>query len=140
MTGDEDQAEQIVADVIVDRRVEFRHGLSCCGLEFAAELLVLALEQFVSAQAVDGAMFCGRHEPGARFVRHARLRPLFERGNESILRQFLGQADVAHDPREPAMSRADSILQTASIARCVSVAVTATDHTIFRPAFASDPS
>src|SRR4030088_2196746 len=32
----------------------------------------------------------------------------------------------------PAMSLGDSILQTASIARCVSVAVTATDHTIFK--------
>jgi hypothetical protein len=31
----------------------------------------------------------------------------------------------------PAMSRADSILQTASIARWVSVAVTATNHTSF---------
>jgi hypothetical protein len=31
------------------------------------------------------------------------------------------------------MSRADSILQTASIARWVSVAATATDHTIFNP-------
>ena len=33
----------------------------------------------------------------------------------------------------PAMIRADSILQTASIARCVWVAVTATHHTIFNP-------
>ena len=31
----------------------------------------------------------------------------------------------------PAMSLGDSILQTASMARCVSVAVTATDHIIF---------
>jgi hypothetical protein len=31
------------------------------------------------------------------------------------------------------MILADSILQTASMARCVSVAVTATDHTIFTP-------
>jgi hypothetical protein len=31
----------------------------------------------------------------------------------------------------PAITRADSILQTASIAWCVSVAVTATDHTMF---------
>src|ERR1700730_11906900 len=31
------------------------------------------------------------------------------------------------------MILADSILQTASIARCVSVAATATDHTIFTP-------
>ena len=35
------------------------------------------------------------------------------------------------------MSRADSIRQTASIARCVSVAVTATDHIIFQPPRAS---
>ena len=33
----------------------------------------------------------------------------------------------------PAMSLADSILQTASMARWVSAAVTATDHTIFNP-------
>ncbi len=33
----------------------------------------------------------------------------------------------------PPMSRADSILQTASIVRWVSVVVTATDHTIFAP-------
>ena len=31
----------------------------------------------------------------------------------------------------PAMTFADSIFQTVSMARCVSVAVTATDHTIF---------
>src|SRR5260370_35622669 len=33
----------------------------------------------------------------------------------------------------PAMILADSILQTASMALCVSVAVTATHHTIFKP-------
>ena len=37
------------------------------------------------------------------------------------------------------MSLADSILQTASIARCVSVAVTATDHTIFNPSAQDEP-
>src|SRR3979409_65491 len=33
----------------------------------------------------------------------------------------------------PAISRGDSILQTASMAECVSVAVTATDHITFNP-------
>src|SRR5258705_2231201 len=37
----------------------------------------------------------------------------------------------------PAMSRADSILQTASIARCASIAVTPTDHNIFYSASAT---
>ena len=100
-------------------------------LELAAELLVLALEQLAAAQPVDGAVLRGGHQPGARVVRDARLRPLLERGDERVLRQLLGEADVAHDPRERRRSAsADSIRQTASIARWVSVAVTATDHTI----------
>ena len=70
------------------------------GLELVAELLVLALEQLVPAQQVDRAMLRGGHEPGARVVRDARLRPLLERGDERVLRELLGQADVAHDPRE----------------------------------------
>jgi len=37
------------------------------------------------------------------------------------------------DARETGDVLADSILQTASMARCVSVAVTATHHTIFNP-------
>jgi len=36
------------------------------------------------------------------------------------------------------MSLGDSILQTASIARCVSVAVTANDHTIFNPSLQAE--
>ena len=94
---------------------------------------MLALEQRSPAQQVDRAMLRGGHQPGARVVRDARLRPLLERGDERVLRQVLGQADVAHHPREPAMSLADSIRQTASIARWVSVAVTATNHAIFTP-------
>ena len=50
---------------------------------------------------VDRAMLRGGHEPGARIVRDARLRPLLERGDERVLRELLGEADVAHDPREP---------------------------------------
>jgi hypothetical protein len=46
-------------------------------------------------------MLGGGHEPGARVVRDARLRPLLKRGDESILRQVLGKADVTHDAREP---------------------------------------
>ena len=42
-------------------------------------------------------MFRSPHEPGARVVRDARLRPLLESDDECVLGQFLGQADVAHD-------------------------------------------
>ena len=76
-------------------------AVACLRLELAAELLVLALEQRCVGAAVDRAVLGGGHEPGARVVRDARLRPLLERGDERVLRQLLGEADVAHDPREP---------------------------------------
>ncbi len=100
MTGGEDEAQQVVAHVIVERGVEIRHGHLLLRFELAAELLVLALEPLVSAEEIDGAMFRRGHEPGARVVRDARLRPLLERGDKSILRQLFGKADIAHDPRE----------------------------------------
>ena len=42
-----------------------------------------------------------RHEPGARLVGNALVRPLLERRDERVVRQLLGDADVAHDAREP---------------------------------------
>ena len=41
------------------------------------------------------------HQPRAGIVGHARLRPLLERGDQRVLRQLLGEADVAHHAREP---------------------------------------
>src|SRR5260370_6024076 len=43
-------------------------------------------------------MLRGGHEPGARVVRDARLRPLLECRDQRVLRQVLGQAHVSHDP------------------------------------------
>ena len=38
------------------------------------------------------------HAPG--IARHAVLRPLLERGDERVVREILGDADIAHDARE----------------------------------------
>jgi hypothetical protein len=62
---------------------------------------VLALEPRVPAEVINGTMLGGGHEPGARVVRDARLRPLLKRGDEGILRQVLGKADVTHNADEP---------------------------------------
>jgi hypothetical protein len=70
-------------------------------LEFAREFLVLALQQLAAAQPVDGAVLGGGHQPRARIVRHAGLGPAFERGDQRVLGEFLGQADVAHHARQP---------------------------------------
>ena len=110
MTGDEHQAQQIVANVVVKSRFEVFHlvlagtDLACPNLlndVLATEFFVLALETRVAAEVIDGTMLGGGHQPGARVVGDARLRPLFERGDESVLRQVLGHADIAHDPRQP---------------------------------------
>ncbi len=45
MAGGEHQAQQVVADVVVERGVEVGRRASPPGLELAPELLVLALEQ-----------------------------------------------------------------------------------------------
>src|SRR2546422_2965226 len=78
MTGCEHEAEQIVADVIVERRGQLPLGTLLAGFELVTELGVLALEQLAPAQGVDGSVLCGRHEPGARVVRDARLGPPLE--------------------------------------------------------------
>lgn len=65
-----------------------------------AHFLVLELESFPPAKQIDGAMFRGPHEPRARLIRNPRLGPLFERGNQRVLRELLREADVVHDPRE----------------------------------------
>jgi len=47
---------------------------------------VLAIETRVSTELVYGTMFRRGHQPCARIIRDARLRPLFKRGDQSILR------------------------------------------------------
>src|ERR1700674_4528315 len=76
MAGYKHEAQEVVADVIVERDVEIRHGHLLLGLELATKLLVLALKPFVSAEHVDRAVLCSSHEPSARVVWDARFRPL----------------------------------------------------------------
>ena len=45
-------------------------------------------------------MLSGGHEPGTRIVGHARLRPLLERGDQSILGEIFSKANIAHDSRK----------------------------------------
>ena len=94
------EAQEVVADLVVERGIEIRRSSPSLSLELAGDLLVLALEHRLRRSMVDRAMLGGGHEPGARVVRDARLRPLLERGDQRILCQVLREPDVAHDPRE----------------------------------------
>src|SRR5258708_7985274 len=103
MAGNKKQPEQIVAEILFVGSVEFGfkicHGGFLLGVEFAAELFVFALEKFAAAKMIERAMLGGGHQPGARIVRYAGARPLFERGDQSVLRKFFGQANIANDTR-----------------------------------------
>ena len=110
MAGDEHQAQQVVANVVVKSCFEVFHlvlagtDLACPNFlndVLATELFVLVFQQRVAAEVIDGAMFGSGHQPRARVVGDTRLRPLFECGDESVLCQVLGHADVAHDTRQP---------------------------------------
>ena len=126
VAGGEYKAQEIVANLIVERGIEIGLRRVLLNLKLITELLVLSFEQLVAAEKIDRSMLRGGHEPGAGVFRDAGFGPLIERRNEG-LREVLGDAEVAHHAGRPAISFACSILQTASIARRVSVAVTATD-------------
>jgi hypothetical protein len=85
MAGDEDEAEEVVADA----GVEVGRGLFE-GFEFAAELFVFALVDGVAAEEIDSAAFGGCGELCRGIIGDARLRPLFECGDECFLREIFG--------------------------------------------------
>ena len=93
MTRNEDQAQEIVANRIVDIAVGVRH-CHLSGAQIATELLVLSLEKLVAPKAVYGTVLGVRHEPGARVIGNAALRPLLQRGYQGILSEVFGKADI----------------------------------------------
>ena len=99
MAGDEDELEKIVAHVIIERAVEIgRSHLS--DLKFAAQFLMLAIEQGIAAEEIDGAAFGGGGEPCAGFFGDSGSRPLFQGGEKGFLREVFGEADVACEAGE----------------------------------------
>ena len=100
MTGGEHEAQKIVADVVVERGIDARHGVAQLRFDLARELLFLFRVQLALAQAVEGAVLGGGHEPGAGVVGNARTRPGLEGCDQRVLRELLGEADVAHHARD----------------------------------------
>jgi hypothetical protein len=92
MAGGEDQPQYVVLDVVVE--LDFVHGVFRFG-ELPADLSDLALEAGVPPHAIDVATARDGGQPGTRVAGHPRRRPLHQRGDEGVLREVLGQADVA---------------------------------------------
>jgi len=89
VAGREHQTEQVVAGGVVHRGLQIRLGALAQALQLAAQLVLLALEHLAPSQPVDGAVLGRGHEPGARVVRDARLRPLLQGGHESLITRSL---------------------------------------------------
>jgi hypothetical protein len=83
--------------------------------------LVLVVHALVPSQEIDRPSLRGRHEPRARIVRHAIRGPALEGDDERILRELFREPTSFTMRASPAIRRGDSIRQTASIARWVSV-------------------
>ncbi len=96
MTGDENQSQQVISNIVVESRIQIGHS-HLFRAQLATKLLVLALDPRISAEVINGTMLGGGHEPSAGIVRNARLRPLLERRDQSILRKVLGKAHIADD-------------------------------------------
>ena len=90
MAGDEHQPQQVVVYPpivnIVKDGVELRGSILPRGLHLAAEQAELAGEPFVAADAVDGPVLGGQHEPRTGPGGDALDWPLLQRGDEGILR------------------------------------------------------
>src|SRR2546427_1593448 len=99
MARHEDEAEEIVPEFLVDRRVQVLAYL--IPLDNASELSVLALERLAASDQVGRAMLRGRHQPGARSLWHAGSGPLLERGNEGVLCELLSRPDIADEASQP---------------------------------------
>jgi hypothetical protein len=65
-------------------------------LDGPAELRDLDGEPVVAAQPVDRPVLRRGHQPTGRVLRHAASRPLLQGGDQGVLRQLLGEPDIAH--------------------------------------------
>jgi hypothetical protein len=101
MAGGKDEAKDVIIDDLVQSLI---HGFSESPLpefQFPLNLSVLLLKHAAAAESVDGAPLRRCHQPRRRFFWDAIFRPLFESCNERILSEFLGNAEVTGNARNP---------------------------------------
>ena len=97
VAGHEDEAQQLVAEIIVHSRFDGVGRAVVRLVERPRDLLVLALAHLVAPEGIDRATFGDGHQPGARIGRNAGGRPLGQRDDQRVLRQLLGTIDIPDD-------------------------------------------
>lgn len=89
VAGDKDQRQQVLVGAGLARRRGLRR-----------ELRVLLVSRPLPPDQVDRPAPGDGHQPGGRVIWYALLRPLLQRGDHGVLRQFLGQPEIPHQPGE----------------------------------------
>ena len=97
VAGGEHEPQQVVLEGIVDVRREIGRFARSAPLGLVAELACLSLVYLGATQAVDRPVLAHSHQPAARVLRHARVGPLLEGGDECLLGEVLGEADIADE-------------------------------------------
>jgi hypothetical protein len=98
MASREHQAEEVVTGRVFEQLGRIR--LLLYGLGLARQFLVLLRLAPVAAEHVDRAALGDGREPCAGIVRDAVLGPLIQRAHQRVLRQVLGEPDIADHARQ----------------------------------------
>jgi hypothetical protein len=115
MARSEDKAQQIVANLIVERGIEIGLRRLLLDFELVTEFSMFSFEQLVAAEEIDRSMLRARHKPSAG-LSDARFGPLLSAATEAhcaALRQCRRLAPCGW----VAMSRL-LVLQTVDCAVC----------------------
>src|SRR5262245_20607905 len=96
MTGNEDESQEIVAQVFIRIGV-FKDAELLFEFEVVSHFFGLALEADVAANLINRMMFGGYHEPRAGLIGDAGLGPLLEGSDEGALREILGETHIADE-------------------------------------------
>lgn len=96
MAGREDQGQELVAEIVVQGRLERRDPVGL-GIPLARQCQMHAIARPVATDCVDAAALGGGHQPGAWIGRNAFAGPIGQGCDDGILGEFLGAIDVAHD-------------------------------------------
>src|SRR5919109_2194768 len=77
-----------------------RRAVTDVAVKFFSDSPLRGVEPFMSSHGVDSFETARRNEPGSRIVGHAFLRPLIERGRESIVQPLLREIEIAQQADE----------------------------------------
>jgi hypothetical protein len=70
MTGNKHQPQQIVANIVIEGRIEVRRRQLALR-HLTSQLFMLTVEHLFTPQQIESAIFCGCHEPCAGIFRNA---------------------------------------------------------------------